>query len=969
MFEEIASFYENYHTEPWNESQDPASSPLSATTPSAVSEQAEQHQDQHPEPITSLTESEQEQPQPQDSSPSYQSTPLTPSTPPLSTMPSKTPSFAFCGSFTGKEMSAARWLKSFEHDLTESRGEDSPIPPATFLHYLDLLLREDAAVWAETNADAIRLLNITSPTQTTVDQFVSLFKQKFPAKIVETAPVTFDSELADLRQQPDETIMTYYTRTLNMMQKYGATDRTLGSMLTLAEGSLLDTFLRAWVKGLADQSVKRKAAEGMGDPNRSLRAVYGLAEQAKLINAEIKRLFDEESKEDELSFYRGLAEKNLSTQQLSSMLATHHASRVGQARAPAPASHQWSVHEDTHVPNHYSSHRQEPQPPPYRSEGPTKAPTYLAQNPSRVNAGAGQAQRPRRFQPVPSDLPDRKTSNNSWINGSKIYSRKEGVLCVKCGHLGHTAKECEETSLPAWEQSYLKELVFGDAPRSSFAAAGYGEFDGQARPYGSRSNSLSTGMYGGSSSSEQTVYTPSSPSSKMSGALSSSGSNMVSYGMAGLYRPEPEAGADSKALMTFYGEGSGPNKRPHVEEEAGPSQASQPTLRGSQPAQAQQQPGLDQGSFVQQPFQFQTMEPNRTKRKGQRKAGKKVEAQPLVGMFNERIGSYDQPVSIRAILQDIKFDISLMDFVAWSPAAGREMKRLVSKVPKKRVPKDKQPFYQFNPGVQQPFQPMQTVPGVPGLPGMPQQNQFMPAGQPQQPYRASGGSSSLSASAAEKNTRFLATMGAVEKAWRVPCSVTTPSGKEVNVERRYNQVDQGSEMSVVSVGMVNHLGLVKRSLAEVGFRGLSMRTADHRETLLLYWALLPITVADIKREVRCFVSPELTHTTEAGEVEHLSIILGIPWLYSVDAKFGIRDSTILIGDVSVGETVRAIQGPQMVFCKDHNLLMYPKSIMAPHASVKSESPPSSSSESSSSEEDDLSDVEELPLINRSEMGF
>ena len=140
-----------------------------------------------------------------------------------------------------------------------------------------------------------------------------------------------------------------------------------------------------------------------------------------------------------------------------------------------------------------------------------------------------------------------------------------------------------------------------------------------------------------------------------------------------------------------------------------------------------------------------------------------------------------------------------------------------------------------------------------------------------------------------------------------------------------------------------------------------MRTADHRETLLHHWALLPTTVAGIKREVRCFVSPQIIHTNENGEIEHLSIILGIPWLFSVDAKFGIRDSTILIGDVSIGETVRAIHGPQMVFCKDHNLLMYPKSMMAPHASVESEAPSSSSSESSSSGEDDLSDIEELPV--------
>lgn len=60
--------------------------------------------------------------------------------------------------------------------------------------------------------------------------------------MVGTTLVTFDSELADLRQQSIKTIMTYYTRTLDLMQKYIATERTPGSVLTLVESSLLDTF-------------------------------------------------------------------------------------------------------------------------------------------------------------------------------------------------------------------------------------------------------------------------------------------------------------------------------------------------------------------------------------------------------------------------------------------------------------------------------------------------------------------------------------------------------------------------------------------------------------------------------------------------------------------------------------------------------------------------------------------------------
>ena len=226
-------------------------------------------------------------------------------------------------------MSAARWIKSFEHELSDFRDENGMIPPSTYLRYLDLLLLGEAAEWVESNPEAVRLMATQDPTQATVSQFISLLQERFPSKAVESAPISFDLEVSELRQKQDESVMSYYSRTLNLMQKYGAKDRSATVILSLAESSLLDRFLRVWIKGLIDPSIKRKAAEGMGDPNRSLKAVYGLAEQARLINAEVQRLFEEESKEDELSFYKGLAKKDISSQQLSSMLATHHASQRG----------------------------------------------------------------------------------------------------------------------------------------------------------------------------------------------------------------------------------------------------------------------------------------------------------------------------------------------------------------------------------------------------------------------------------------------------------------------------------------------------------------------------------------------------------------------------------------------------------------------------------------------------------------
>lgn len=106
------------------------------------------------------------------------------------------------------------------------------------------------------------------------------------------------------------------------------------------------------------------------------------------------------------------------------------------------------------------------------------------------------------------------------------------------------------------------------------------------------------------------------------------------------------------------------------------------------------------------------------------------------------------------------------------------------------------------------------------------------------------------------------------------------------------------------------------------------------------------------------MAPELV--TLSGETGYLSLILGIPWLWSVNAIIAMRDSKILVGDPSQGEAIREVTGPKLVFCKEHNLLMYPKSALAAGkakanaAYVETDSESSSSSDS----EDDLSEVED-----------
>lgn len=72
---------------------------------------------------------------------------------------SKRPTFAFCGTFSGKEgSSASRWLKKFEYELSYYKDNTGTIPTHIYLDQLDMLLTDDAADWAESHPDAARLL-------------------------------------------------------------------------------------------------------------------------------------------------------------------------------------------------------------------------------------------------------------------------------------------------------------------------------------------------------------------------------------------------------------------------------------------------------------------------------------------------------------------------------------------------------------------------------------------------------------------------------------------------------------------------------------------------------------------------------------------------------------------------------------------------------------------------------------------
>ncbi|KAL8646371.1 MAG: hypothetical protein Q9210_006179, partial [Variospora velana] len=340
------------------------------------------------------------------------------------------PTFNFAGFFSGDAEPAVGWLRRFDHELQGYQGPDGKVPPSKFISSLALLLRDTAADWAENHPDISVIIDSPAPTEGDVASIRSLLQERFAAKSVDI----------DLVQKADESIANYYKRTMNLMQRIGAKDRPATGSYSLMETAVLDSVVRAFVKG---------TPRCRGQTDFSLRSIYLLAEEARRTKAEVSKLISEESKDRELGLLRSLIQgmpttiQSLPTVQVEALRAAFPSGEMPEwvrrlqatqgnpnvPSTPLPRQETWTDRrQDTRPDN---------RPPP-------------SQNNRRL---LGQTTGNRGYQrPQPQDLPDKSKSKNEYINGTLIWSiSKDGLLCVKCGELGHIGKQCANLPLLAWE--------------------------------------------------------------------------------------------------------------------------------------------------------------------------------------------------------------------------------------------------------------------------------------------------------------------------------------------------------------------------------------------------------------------------------------------------------------------------------------------------------------------------------------
>jgi hypothetical protein len=98
-------------------------------------------------------------------------------------------------------------------------------------------------------------------------------------------------------------------------------------ILSFFKSVMLDIILRAFIRELFDSEIRREVTREMISFDRSFKIIYQLIEKARRINIKIQKLYDEEIRQNELSFYRKLVQQSLLQTKIEAMLTQYHSNQ------------------------------------------------------------------------------------------------------------------------------------------------------------------------------------------------------------------------------------------------------------------------------------------------------------------------------------------------------------------------------------------------------------------------------------------------------------------------------------------------------------------------------------------------------------------------------------------------------------------------------------------------------------------
>ncbi|KAI0999003.1 hypothetical protein K3495_g9193 [Podosphaera aphanis] len=833
-----------------------------------------------------------------------------------------------CGKYDGTEC-AGRWLRNLSFDLEEAGVEETP---KVFFQSIDLNFIQEPAKWLDGTPQFRRLTEQTDePTENDVKDFKRAFKARFSVDYRdELSEETVQDDISNLAQGTKESLSDYYGKAQHLLRRSHARDapEAGGEPLKPIEKMVVNGVIRAFVRGIRDENLKKTILMRPEKLPSSLLEAYKIAQQTKRRLEQLKEFDKREYEKLEIEFLRKdfasrydrplssvLAEMRRPSHEAYLVQRNHQsADKIGQQPSkepeqrpttpqpqkvmhPAGQKPQDSLKPSFNISNDQRRAQLEPQK--YNQGGFPSKGNYTGHGNGTGRGGGRMA------------LPPKHLSRHPLINGTEVYRREIGPLCLQCGEVGHSKAKCSSKPIEGWEQTYLRELVY---PPASSNSAGLRYRDIEDSKWNTsnwrRENSRPEPQVeenhqrrNQSEIPEEITFTEFSGGNQdlddhqfMQGysiSIGFCGNDVIMKEQASKRNVKFEENniAELGMLDSFLNIGE-TNKRARP---------------------------LDIHSLLNHDEQ----DPKIQKRAAKRERRAIRHLREIVGRQGKG------PFDYKKLAEEIKVEVTLMDLFQISPDLSKAFRGLSTRVNKKF---------------------MKT-----------RMEKELHIGQEKSKRKSSSIISSevLSGKAAGPS------LNSMEKAFRVPISVRTKKNGElvkVSLPEGIAQADQGSDMNIVTVGFLRRLGLPMRSLARIGLNGLVMKVADGTSAKLTHYSEFEVGSLGIWRTMRAFVRP----FSDSNAMD-MHLLLGLPWLHDVDARIRIRDSIIEMGDQASGEKVVRIQGPKLMRDDKHKLILCPASKHGGIAEGWSESESEEesdqeSSEESDSEESDFSEDDEISQL-------
>ena len=154
-----------------------------------------------------------------------------------------------------------------------------------------------------------------------MNDFKTLFKNRFSAKSINTHVFNFDQELSELKQLSSEDIKYFYERIAALMQRVGVRDLPIEEIVPILESAAHERIMKAFVKGVLDIDIGENVIKGSTHNNvtRSLHSLSFFTENTIRSKKEIEELQEKEKHSKELEFYKENVKKNMPSERIKAL--------------------------------------------------------------------------------------------------------------------------------------------------------------------------------------------------------------------------------------------------------------------------------------------------------------------------------------------------------------------------------------------------------------------------------------------------------------------------------------------------------------------------------------------------------------------------------------------------------------------------------------------------------------------------